>query len=74
MYRNKVLAIQMMATLSRRFFMDPQLAAEITGLNEEIITRFKVIFEVISSGHDINIKKFNMYANDTANLYVALYS
>lgn len=59
---------------SRRFFADPNLAAEITGINANLIFRFKVILEAISSGHRIDIDKFSEYAMDTAKLYVELYS
>ena len=32
---------------SRRFFMNPDLSAKITGLDENLIHRFKVILEAI---------------------------
>ncbi|XP_069685850.1 uncharacterized protein [Periplaneta americana] len=59
---------------SRRFFMDPALSAEITGMNVELIYRFRVILEVISSGHKVDTLKFAAYTMDTAKLYVQLYS
>ncbi|KAJ4438245.1 hypothetical protein ANN_14184 [Periplaneta americana] len=59
---------------SRRFFMDPALSAEITGMNVELIYRFRVILEVISSGHKVDTLKFAAYVMDTAKLYVQLYS
>lgn len=58
---------------SRRFFDNPQLAAEITGISYDFIYRIKVILEAISSGHKINVKKYDEYAMETANLYVELY-
>ena len=58
---------------SRRFFIDPSLAAEITGINEILIYRFKVILETISSGQEIHAEKFGGYAEKTAELYVQLY-
>ncbi|CAB3258767.1 unnamed protein product [Arctia plantaginis] len=36
---------------SRRFFDDTELAAEITGINHEVMHRLKVILEVITSDH-----------------------
>lgn len=57
---------------SRRFFMDPDLAAEITGLDFHLIYRFKVIIQTISSGHRIHIKNFAEYTMDTAKLYIQL--
>lgn len=59
---------------SRRFFMDPALSAQITDVDVQIIVRFKIILEAISSGHKIDTKKFEAYAMDTAKLYVQLYS
>lgn len=59
---------------SRRFFENPQLSSEITGIDFNLIYRFKVILEAISSGHEINIEKFTKYTADTAKLYVDLYS
>lgn len=59
---------------SRRFFADPNLAAKITGIDNNLIFRFKVILEAISSGHRIDTAKFAEYAMETAKLYVELYS
>lgn len=58
---------------SRRFFENPELASEITGISYDLIYRFKVILETISSGHLINVTKYDEYAYDTARLYVELY-
>lgn len=58
---------------SRRFFADPDLAAEITGINKEFIIKLKVILEAMSSGHKINAEKFGDYCKDTAKMYVELY-
>lgn len=58
---------------SRRFFENPELASDITGINLELICRFKVILETISSNHEIDIEKYDKYAFDTAKLYVELY-
>lgn len=45
----------------------------ITGVNEELITRFYAILQAISSGHEINTDKFREYAIETARLFVELY-
>ena len=58
---------------SRRFFIDPELAAEITGIDPNLIYRLKVILETISSGHKICVQKFSEYTVETAKLYVQLY-
>ncbi|XP_054721404.1 metabotropic glutamate receptor 6-like [Uloborus diversus] len=59
---------------SRRFFGDVNEAAAITGIDLELILRFKIILEVISSGFDINVEQFGMYTMDTAKYYVNLYA
>ncbi|KAJ8706508.1 hypothetical protein PYW07_012586 [Mythimna separata] len=53
---------------SRRFFADPDLAAEITGINKQFIIKLKVILEAMSSGHKINAEKFGEYCKDTAKM------
>ena len=53
---------------SRRFFADLELAGAITGIDVNLIYRFKVILEVISSGHKINTGKYSKYATDTAEI------
>jgi len=58
---------------SRRFFADPELAGAITVIDVNLIYRFKVILEVISSGHKINIEKYSKFDTDTAEMYVQLY-
>lgn len=58
---------------SRRFFADPQKAAEITGIDYNLIFRLKIILEVLSSGFKVDLKKFADYCWDTAKLYVSLY-
>lgn len=58
---------------SRRFFGDPQKAAEITGIDYNLIFRLKIILEVISSGYKVDLKKFAEYCWDTAKAYVSLY-
>ncbi|CAG4976575.1 unnamed protein product [Parnassius apollo] len=58
---------------SRRFFENPKLAAEITGINYELIYRLKVILEAISSGFKIDPVKYERYALETARIYVNLY-
>ncbi|CAG9760348.1 unnamed protein product [Ceutorhynchus assimilis] len=58
---------------SRRFFNNVEEAAAITGIDFELINRFKIILEVLSSGFKIDVEKFSMYTMDTAKLYVNLY-
>ncbi|XP_065677602.1 uncharacterized protein LOC136092898 [Hydra vulgaris] len=58
---------------SRRFFADPELAAEILCIDYNLIYRLKVILETISSEHKIDVEKFRRYTVKTAELYVQLY-
>lgn len=59
---------------ARRFFGDVGTTASITGVDENLIRRFSVILECISSGHTINVDKFKEFADDTLHLYNQLYS
>lgn len=52
---------------------DPKLSSDITGIDYELIYRLKVILETISSGYEINLEKYEKYAEETACLYVKLY-
>lgn len=58
---------------ARRFFNDAEISAEITGLDINIINRFRCILQVISSGYSINMSKFEQFSFDTAKMYVELY-
>lgn len=58
---------------SRRFFADPETASRITGIDKNLIHRFKVILEIISSGYMIDVEKFTVYTYETAKQYVQLY-
>lgn len=58
---------------ARRFFQNYHCSSEITGINEELIKRFYVILQVMSSGRGIDATKFGQYAFDTAQLYVNKY-
>lgn len=59
---------------ARRFFEFSEIAASITGVNQDLIKRFKIILETISSGHHIDTIKFKDYAEATMKLYVDLYN
>lgn len=59
---------------SRRFFANPKQAADITGVDFQLIYRLKVILEAISSGQKLDLQKFADYGLQTAKLYVKLYS
>lgn len=57
----------------RRFFENTTTSARITGVDEELINRFHIILQTISSGEAINIAKFRMYTIETAKYFVEKY-
>ncbi|CAH1108722.1 unnamed protein product [Psylliodes chrysocephalus] len=58
---------------SRRFVADPDTSSRISGINVDLIKRFRVILKEISSGFTINAEKFAAYAHTTTMLYIDLY-
>lgn len=58
---------------ARRFFKNPQKAAVITKIDENLIRRFSYILQALSCGYKINTENFRVYAHDTAKLFVELY-
>lgn len=58
---------------SRRFFSDPITSSRITEVDIKLIKKCNIILEVLSSGHKINVKKFECFAEETAKLYIDLY-
>lgn len=58
---------------SKNFFDNQECSSRITGINQDLIVRFKVILEVIMSGHSIDADKCDYFALETAKIYVDLY-
>lgn len=58
---------------ARKFFSNPQLSAQITGVDENLIARFSTILKCISSNQKIHIGKFKEYCLETAKIYSNLY-
>lgn len=58
---------------ARRFFKNSELSSTITGIDVQLINKFKVILQVMASGYKINIDKFRAHCRETAQLYVNLY-
>ena len=58
---------------ARRFFKNYRESARITGVNEDLVRRFYVILQIISSGFEINTEEFDKYTKDTAKLFVQAY-
>lgn len=59
---------------ARKFFSNYQCAANITGVDEELIKRLYIILQTMSSGIAINATKFGQYAMDTAQIFVNKYN
>lgn len=59
---------------ARKFFEDPCVTAEITGLDEQLIRRFGVIVQALSSKKSISAQNFGLYAKETAALFISKYS
>lgn len=58
---------------ARRFFENADIVSEITKINIDLIKKFHVILQTLSSGFDIDVNKFKTYALETAKLFVSLY-
>lgn len=59
---------------ARRFFQNPKLSSDITGIRQEIIEHFAIILETMASGYDVNTNAFKVYAEETLDLYLKNYS
>lgn len=58
---------------ARRFFQQPRLASELTGVNEKLICRLSTILRALACGYQIDTNIFRQYAFDTAKLFVDEY-
>lgn len=70
----KDLEILMMETLPEGFFANPEVTADITGVNEILIRRFSVILYTMNCGKAINAEKFGKYFYETAEFYIDKYN
>lgn len=59
---------------ARRFFENTQISSRILGLDENIMKRFHIILQVLSSGFAVNVTAFKQYSLETAEMFVTLYS
>lgn len=59
---------------ARRFFFNFSRSADITGVDEELIKRFHIILQALSSDLIIDPGKFGEYAMETARLYIKKYN
>lgn len=58
---------------ARRFFQNPELSSDITGINLFLIKRFDTILRTIACGFEVNVEAFEKFCLDTAQLYVDEY-
>lgn len=58
---------------ARTFFANSKVSAEITGLNEELITNFHLILRTLSCDKRVNIDTFGVLLKDTLKLYLEHY-
>jgi len=58
---------------SRRFFSNPALVADITGVDEELIDRFRIILQIITCSQKIDTTKYKAFAWETAQRFVFKY-
>ena len=58
---------------ARRFFANPKVTSEITGIDEKLIENFSIILRVIASGKKIYLPKFKEILRETKDLYIQLY-
>lgn len=58
---------------ARKFFENPEKTAKIIGLDASLIRRFAIILQTIASDEQIEPKKFDTFAKETASLFVELY-
>lgn len=59
---------------ARRFFSYPSASAAITGIDANLIAKFSTILRIVSSGKQIDIKKYQVLLLETREQYLALYS
>lgn len=59
---------------ARRFFADPKLSSEITGIEEQLIFKIGLILKIIASGKNINIDKFELLTKQARDLYIEHYN
>lgn len=45
----------------------------ITGVDENLIYKFAMVFQAIASGENVNVEKFACYMTETSELFVTLY-
>ena len=60
--------------VAREFFSEAKAVAKITGVDEELITRFQIILQVLTYSEAVSYCAFKEYKLDTVSKYVKLYA
>lgn len=58
---------------ARRFFENPEITSAITGIDIDILKRYKILLTVINSKKQINIEKFESFTKETKELLNIMY-
>lgn len=58
---------------ARKFFKNYVKIAEITHFNEDLLKKFYVILQTLSSGREVNVDRFRQYSLEKARRYVREY-
>jgi len=58
---------------ARKFFRNPEISADITKIDVNLIRNFAIILAILSSCHKINVLTFKTLLKKTFNLYVEKY-
>lgn len=58
---------------ARRFFQNAELSAEITKIDVNLIKKIHIIMIAVSSGHEIDVDKYRVFAYNTARYFVEKY-
>lgn len=61
-------------TTARRFFGDPEITSDITGININLLKRFHTILSCIACGFEISSVAFDRFVTDTRELYLSQYA
>lgn len=59
--------------VARKFFQNYEISSEVTGIDKELIHRFYIILQVLSSGFKVHTEKYKNFCIDTSKLYISLY-
>jgi hypothetical protein len=62
-----------LAMMETRFFANPALSAEITGLDQNLLRRFSVLLQILTCGKEIDPEKYKNFADKTSRLFIQLY-